>query len=151
VAVGQYPEPFPFVGGSRGTCRQSRPDRIEPAFGKVPEYVSPASPLSKEPWDVLQEHEVGSHFANHPIDVGPEPPGVVGAETPAGSAVRLARESRSDEIHDSTPWSAVEGREIVPNRCRIHDLFFHAGHDSRRGEGIPFTSGHKTGSTSGGK
>lgn len=151
VAVGQNPEALALVGGASGARRESRPLCIEPAFGKVPEYVSPSSWLIKEPCDVLQEHEVGLHFANHPGDVRPEPTGIFGPEPLTGSAVRLTRESRSDEIHHSTPRSAIEGREIVPNRCRIHDLFRHALHDNRRGEGVPFTSGHKTGSTPGGK
>jgi hypothetical protein len=59
-----------------------------------------------------------------------------------GDGERLARESRSDEIHASTPRCAVEGVEIVPDRSRIQPLFLHPCHENGRCVAVPFNTSH---------
>lgn len=64
---------------------------------------------------------------------------------------RLARVARRDEIHDSTPRAAIEGREIVPDRSRIQGLFFHPRHEAGRSVGFPLDMAHSSISVSQGK
>jgi len=103
-------------------ARQSAEDNVEPS--------------SNKPGDVLQEHDSRLHLANHPEDVGPEPPLVVLREPLAGKADGLAREARKDAIHEATPRSAVEGGKVIPDRSRSHACFFHAR--SQNGSGLHF-------------
>jgi hypothetical protein len=55
----------------------------------------------------------------------------------SGEAVRLAREPRTEQIHDSTPASAVEGGKVVPDRSAIHGRRFHPGHERGRRCAVP--------------
>jgi hypothetical protein len=93
------------------------PLRIEPAAGKSLEHGSKSS--AHKPRDILKEHERRSALGDDALDLRPEPAVVVGAEPFASGTERLARESRSDEIHLPTPWLAVEGGEIRPHRSGI--------------------------------
>lgn len=113
----------------------ARPLRIEPELGQVSENSSEAQ--GKVASDVLQIDESGLHLANDSSDIGPEMALVVFSVALAGMRERLARVSRSDEIHRSTPRSAVEGLEIVPDRSRIQGLVLHPGHEDGRGESVP--------------
>jgi hypothetical protein len=47
---------------------------------------------------------------------------------------RLAWIAASDEIHDATPRSAVEGSQVGPDRSRSHDFFRHASRQYRGSE-----------------
>jgi hypothetical protein len=76
--------------------------------------------------DVLQENGRRPDFFGDAGDVRPSPAGVVFSLLVAGDAPGLARESRSDEIHDSTPRATIEGGEVRPDRCLIQEAFFHA-------------------------
>lgn len=87
---------------------------------------------------VFQEDDAGSHLANDTGDVVPDPALVVGLLPTSGDAPGLAGKSRSDEIHDATPRSAVEGDNVIPDRRRIQGLFFHPRHERGRGVGFPF-------------
>lgn len=93
--------------------------------------------------DVLQKDEsrtaIGSDaddFVEQPAALAIEP----GAA--AGDADVLARESRNDAIHDATPASAVEGRDIVPDRCLIQGRTRHPRHESGRCVGVPLNVTH---------
>ena len=55
----------------------------------------------------------------------------------AGDAERLARETGSDAIHDSTPRAAVEGGKIRPHRRLIQGAFFHAARQYLAAVGFP--------------
>jgi hypothetical protein len=94
--------------------------------------------------DVLNDDDGGLDFAEDPCGVRPEVSRVGGAEAFAGLGEGLARVARRDEIHDSTPASAVEGCEVVPDRRRIQGLFFHAGHEDGRSEGVPLDVAHSS-------
>jgi hypothetical protein len=99
-------------------CGYNAPLRIVPQRGQVPENVSD-EPVSKEPWDVLQERVVGSYFAKDSRRIGPEIAFVGGTFALAGDGVGLAREARSNDIHQPTPRFALESADIVPYREHI--------------------------------
>lgn len=92
--------------------------------------------------DVFQEDPPGSDLGDDPGDVGPDPARVGGAAPPSGVALSLARVSRSDEIHDATPRSAVEAGNVVPDSSAIQGLRFHPGHESGRRIGFPLDVTH---------
>lgn len=121
----------PDIGRSKHT-----PFRIEPKIGQVTEDdAEPAS--ADEGRHVFQPDEAGIHFANAVSDVGPDPPLVVHALAFAGCGPGLTREARNDAIHESTPASAVEGDNVVPDRRRIQPPVCHARHQYSGGIGFP--------------
>ena len=78
--------------------------------------------------------------------MGPEC-SVVGVSFPvARNAVGLARDARSDEIHDSTPRAAVEGGKVAPNRRLAQGLVFHPRQERGLGIGFPLDIAHHSGS-----
>lgn len=92
--------------------------------------------------DVLKENPLGPALDDDAPDVRPEMARVAPAETLAGGRERLARISRSDDVHASTPASAVEGGKVVPDRSWCQGLIFHPGHEAGRGEGFPLDVTH---------
>jgi hypothetical protein len=70
------------------------------------------------PWDVFAEDTIRPHAVNDADDVIEQPAGIVGAPLWAGQAVGLARVTRSDAIHDATPWARVEAGKVAPDRSR---------------------------------
>lgn len=92
--------------------------------------------------DVLKKDCCGLGFSYDPRDMWPEVSRVIGAPAMSGDAERLARVARSDDIHDATPCSAIEGLEIVGDRRAIQPRFFHPRHESGRGESIPLNETH---------
>jgi|TARA_Y100000294_G_scaffold37911_1_gene33583 hypothetical protein len=64
-------------------------------------------------------------------------PGVVGSLAPPGDTERLARVSRSEDVHRAAPWPAVKGGNVIPDRSLIQGRVFHPRHEDGRGEGIP--------------
>jgi hypothetical protein len=109
--------------------------RMEMQVGKVSEDERESASKS-EGRDVFKEEETGSKIAirsRPPEDVAddlldgrPDPSLVVDAAAFASGAPRLTREASSKEIHASTPASAVEGKQVVPDRRRIQPPFLHA-------------------------
>jgi hypothetical protein len=88
--------------------------------------------------DVLDEYGSGLHLADNALDFGPEV-ARVGLATPlAGHAEGLAGISGSEDMNLAAPRPAVEGSEIVPDRCVIQGLIRHPGHESGRSMGFPF-------------
>jgi len=65
--------------------------------------------------DVLKENESWLNLGNDAPDLGPEVALVGLSEPLPGDGMRLTREARSDEIHRSTPASAVEGGKVRPD------------------------------------
>jgi hypothetical protein len=135
VAVGQHEEPLASVRRSHVGRSKTRPFRIEPALGKLGKDVG--EPKRNVSRDVLEEHERGFALVDDSSHVRPEMPLVGVAATLAGDAERLTGIPCSDEIHDSAPRLAVEGREIVPDRSAIQGRVFHPRHEHGRGEGFP--------------
>jgi hypothetical protein len=94
--------------------------------------------------DVFEEDEGRFDLSNDPRDVGPEVPRVIRAPAFARDGKRLARISRSDDVHRAAPISAIEGSNVVPDRRRIQGRLFHPGHEDGRGVGFPFDMAHST-------
>lgn len=92
--------------------------------------------------DVLEECPLGPGVGQDAAEMGPHPAGVIDAAPPAGVAFALARVAARDEIHDSTPRSAVEGGNVVPDRSRIQGLIRHPRHEGSRSMGFPFDVTH---------
>lgn len=78
------------------------------------------------PRDVLAEETTRPHAVDDADDVVEQPAVVVGAEHGPGEAVGLAGVSRSDAIHDATPWARIEGGRVAPDRSRRKVPRFHA-------------------------
>lgn len=60
------------------------------------------------------------------------------AKSLSGVAERLARVAASDEIHDATPRSAVEGSQVAPDRSRSHGFLRHASRQYRGSKRFAF-------------
>lgn len=135
VGSGEDEQSFAEVGRSRFGRRKQVPLRIEPQRGQRPENSIESA--GNKARDVLQEHECGSNLANDSRDVVEQPPLVGDTEPLPGLAVRLAREARSDEIHDATPRSAVERPNRSPDRSWSQETRFHLRDQIRGGEGFP--------------
>lgn len=117
------------MGGPDVRRGYKRPTSIVPEVGQGSEYnAEPSS--TNEAWNILQEDVRRSHLANDPRDVRPDPPLVGGAASFPGVGPGLAGKPGVDDIHASTPSSAVEGGKVVPDRSRIHGRVFHPCHDN---------------------
>jgi hypothetical protein len=57
----------------------------------------------------------------------------------------LAGEAGSDEIHRATPWAAVKGGKVIPDRSLIQGLFCHPRHENGCRVGLPLDSANKPG------
>jgi hypothetical protein len=94
--------------------------------------------------DILEEDEGRFNLADDAGNVRPEVARVVSAPALARDGERLARIARSDDIHRAAPCAAVEGGNVVPERCAIQGRVFHPRHESGCGEGFPFDMAHST-------
>lgn len=94
--------------------------------------------------DVFQEDEGRLDLANDAGDMGPEVARVVRAPAFARDGKRLARISRSDDVHRAAPRAAVEAGNVVPDRRWIQGLLFHPCHENGRGVGFPFDMAHSS-------
>ncbi len=94
--------------------------------------------------DILEEDEGRLDFIDDAGDMRPEVARVVRAPALARDRKRLARISRSDDVHRATPWAAIEAGNIVPDRRVIQGRVFHPRHESGCGEGFPFDMAHST-------
>jgi hypothetical protein len=94
--------------------------------------------------DIFEEHEGRFNFTDDAGDMGPEVARVVGAPALARDRERLARITRSDDVHRAAPRAAVEGGNIVPDNSLIQGRVFHPRHKSGCGVGFPFDMAHST-------
>ena len=94
--------------------------------------------------DILEEDEGRLAFTDDPGDVRPEVAWIFGTKAFARNRKRLARISRSDDVHRAAPRSAVEAGNIVPDRRWIQGRVFHPRHESGCGEGFPFDMAHSS-------
>lgn len=114
--MSQHPDPLPAVRGAHVVRPQHMPFHAVPRFGQLPENGAelPSPIPGKQTWDILQKHEAGSHFANHPVEVGPQV-AFIGTSLPLASAgPRLARYAAKHEVDSPSPGGAVEGAQVVP-------------------------------------
>ena len=94
--------------------------------------------------DIFEEDEGRLAFADDARDMRPEVTRVVRAPAFARDGERLARISRSDDVHRAAPRAAVEGSNVVPDRRRIQGRLFHPCHENGRGVGFPFDMAHSS-------
>lgn len=131
--------PPPFFSRERA-CRNDETC----AFQVSDDSVEPSGPVAR---NVLAEQERCLAFLHNTQDVRPQVARIALRKTSAGERERLARVSRSDEIHCSAKASASEGREIVPDRRRIQGRVLHPRHEDGRSEGVPFDVANSSHST----
>lgn len=96
----------------------------------------------KKAGDVLDEDGGGLALEGDSDEVGPQGSLVVVAGAGAGGGVGLAGQAGSEEIHLAAIRSAVEGREIVPDRSRIQGRVLHPRHEVGRCTGFPLNVTH---------
>jgi len=94
--------------------------------------------------DILEEDEGRFDLADDAGDMGPEVARVIRTPALARDGERLARIARSDDVHRAAPRAAVEGGNVVPERCAIQGRVFHPRHESGCGVGFPFDMAHST-------
>lgn len=94
--------------------------------------------------DILEEDEGRFDFADDAGDMRPEVARIVLAPALARHTERLARISRSDDVHRAAPRAAVETGNVVPDRRCIQGRVFHPRHESGRSEGFPLDMAHSS-------
>jgi hypothetical protein len=129
-----------LVRGARFLRAEYVPFTIEPEDDqRTKDRIEESSPVSgNDSWNVLEKDKARLNVGNDSEDVSPDEPVVVHAESPAGETDGLAWESRTDEIHRSTPRSAIEGANVIPDWSKVKGIVFHAGSEDRCREGGVF-------------
>lgn len=97
-----------------------------------------------ETGDVFEQYPRRAYLANDPGNVRPQVALVLDSPLLSGDAERLAREARRDDIHASTPASAVEGGNVVPDRSVTHGRISHPRHERGRRACLPFHPTHSS-------
>jgi hypothetical protein len=88
------------------------------------------------PGDVLEEAPFGADLGDDAGDIGPEVARIRLAFALPREGKRLAGITGSDDMNASTPRTAIEGFEIVPDRSRSQGRIRHPCHESGRGETV---------------
>ena len=122
--------------------KQSRRNAVAQAFQVPNDDLEVASEI--ESGHVLAKDDGGSYLIDDAGEVVPKPALAIGSGAPAGDGHFLARVARSDDIHDATPRSAIEGDKVVPDRSRIQGRVRHPRHERRRGVGFPLDVTHSS-------
>lgn len=114
------------------------------AFGDVAlGFVHNGGSGTSDACDVLQKQERRTAIGGDPQDFVEQPAArAIEASAATGDGDVLAWESGNEAIHFSAPPSAIEGRDIVPNRRLIQRLSFHPRHESGRCVGVPLDVTH---------
>jgi hypothetical protein len=144
---GEKEESRASMRGSDGACGEKVPCQLVPACHKV--AGDPDAAVGPQGIDVLDEDEAGGALADDADDIVPQPGGVGLALPPAGAADGLAREARSDAIHDATPGPAVEGSQIRPHRRWSQGSLLHAACQDFGAVGFPFNEADRARSGNG--
>ena len=141
-ADGEYEQPLAFVRRTdfrrcKEACRKAvaHADQSTGDFGEAEAEMM---------GDILEEDEGRLALADDTSDMRPEVARILGAEAFARDGERLARISRSDDVHRAAPRAAIEGSNIVPDNSLIHGRVFHPRHESGCGEGFPFDMAHSS-------
>jgi hypothetical protein len=93
---------------------------------------------------VLKEDPLGPDLSDDPGDVGPEVPRILGSAPQPGQTEGLAGIAGRDEMNAATPWAAVEGSKVAPDRRFTQGLVRHPGHESGRGVTFPLDETHSS-------
>lgn len=110
-------------------------------FCAIAQALKAAGDLGKSqidvPLDVFREDDARLDFPDDPFDFGPEVAGVGSSTSLPGKAEGLAGITGREDMNATTPRSAIEGSEIVPDRRLIQPRVFHPCHESGRSMGFP--------------
>ncbi len=87
--------------------------------------------------DVLDEDEPRAGLDDDTTRIRPEVALVLFAEPLSCEAMRLARDSANEAIHQATPRTAVEGGDIAPNRSLTQETLLHRCDQVADGECFP--------------
>jgi hypothetical protein len=138
--VGQDEEPPATVAcASFSRCEQARLCRVAQAAKAIDDVGKSHSEVSL---DVLAPHPFGSDLVDDAGDVGPQVAGIGVAASLAGIAEGLTGIAGRDEMNTAAPRPAIEGSEIVPDRCLIQGLVCHPRHESGRSVAFPLDESH---------
>jgi hypothetical protein len=142
LGVGKHEKSLADMRSAHLRRRKQVPFRIPPVSGQVLEYPHDGSAGissgNSDAWGVLKKEEFGSNLAKDAPHFRPHISLVSFKLSASGKAVSLARDSRANNIHDSTPREAVEGAKVIPDRRRIQATFFHASNKRAGGKCFPF-------------
>jgi hypothetical protein len=90
--------------------------------------------------NVLEKAPLGLDFTGDAGNVWPQMPWVIGSAFFPCDAEGLAGVSGSDTINFATPWLAVKGSNIRPDRRRIQPSCFHMRNKEAGDIGFPLDS-----------
>jgi hypothetical protein len=102
-----------------------------------------ASISRKDAWDVLQQHELGSHLADESEGIGPEVTLISLSSSLAGGAMGLTRETCRNEAHHSSALVTIEGTYIGPDWGVIEGAIAHPLLDKRLAPGFTFNISYR--------
>ena len=142
LAVREDEEPFALVGR---TDFRRREEACRKAVAHVDQSAGDFGEAEAEMMgDILEDDEGRFDFADDAGHMRPEVARVVRAPALARDRERLARISRSDDVHRAAPRAAVEAGNVVPDRRWIQGRLFHPRHENGRGVGFPFDMAHSS-------
>ncbi len=95
--------------------------------------------------DVLEKTPLGLDFTGDAGNMWPQVAGILLSPLASGDAERLAGVSGSDAINFSTPWLAVKGSNVRPDRRRIQPSCFHMRNKEAGNIGFPLDITNGTG------
>jgi hypothetical protein len=133
--VGQEEEAPPPMRGADLSRREQARFNAEAQLSKASDDVGEAQ--REMPLDIFAEHPFGPDLVDDPGDFRPEVAGIGGSATIAREAEGLAGIAGRDEMNAATPWAAVKGSQIVPDRRRSQGRVRHPRHESCRSMGFP--------------
>ncbi|MEP9401842.1 hypothetical protein ABLE43_08465 [Sphingomonas sp. VNH70] len=138
--MGQDEEPAaPVRSASLSRSEQARLCRVAQA-AKIAGDVGVSH--GQVPFDVFAEDPFRSDFPDDPGDLGPKVTRICVSGSATGIAEGLAWITGSDDMNSAAERAAVEGSEIVPDRCRSQGLVCHPRHESGRCVTFPLDESH---------
>lgn len=142
LADGEDEEAFPLVG--RADFRR-RKEACRKAVAHVDQSAGDFGEAEAEMMgDILEEHEGRFDLVDDAGDMRPEVARIVRTPALSRDRERLARITRSDDVHRAAPRAAIEGSNVVPDNSLIQGRVLHPRHESGCGEGFPFDMAHST-------
>ena len=87
--------------------------------------------------DIFDKDEPGARLDDDAPCVGPQVAFVVGPFALSREGMGLARDAANDAVHRATPWAAIEGSGIGPQRRISHEARFNRRDQVRASECFP--------------
>ena len=134
VGVGQKEQSFSAVRSA--AFRRAEDARFHAVTHAAKVGIDSLESLFDVPGDILDKQDRRSCFSEYAAHMGPDKSFILDSPALPRHTEWLTRVARSDDIHDATPWFAVEGADVRPDRSLIQGRFFHPGHESGRSVGV---------------